>query len=282
MVKVWRRARPGRAGMGRYSIIRAAVAALAVLAFTGCESNAQRSAKLEKAALAERLAHPQAMSKGVTVTRENPKVKVLQTAVIHDENGVAAVVVARNESARALRAAPIAIAVSDAKGAVLYQNNSPGLDSTLVSVPVLEPRAQTVWIDDQIQAAGVPAKLSARIGEGPPATGPSATGPSATGPPKTGPSATGPEPVVSVSGVHTFEDPSNGVGVEGTVSNGSKVAQQKLVIYVVGRRGGRIVAAGRAVLSELGAGQSTAFQVFCIGSPQGAKLEASAAASAAG
>jgi hypothetical protein len=41
-------------------------------------------------------------------------------------------------------------------------------------------------------------------------------------------------------------------------------------------RGGRIVAAGRAVLPEVGAGQRAPFQVFFIGSPQGAQLQASA------
>ncbi|HEY7953523.1 MAG TPA: hypothetical protein VID70_11115 [Solirubrobacteraceae bacterium] len=252
------------------SVRRAAqLAALvvAVLALTGCESNAQRSAKLEKAALAERLAHPQTISKGVIVTRNNPQVKITQTAVVHDENGVAAVVALRNESAKPLREAPIAITVSDAKGAVLYQNDAPGLDSTLVSAPILRPHTDTVWIDDQIQTAGgVPAKVSARVGEAPAASGASSSAP----------------PVLRVSGVHTFEDPSNGVGVEGTVSNRSQVPQQKLVVYVVGRRGVRIVAAGRAVLAQVGAGQSTAFQVFCIGNPRGAALEASALASTFG
>jgi hypothetical protein len=237
--------------------------AIMALALGGCETNAERSAQLEKAALAQRLAHPQSISKGVVVTRENPQVRVAESAVVHDENGVAAVVAVRNESSRPLRGAPIAITVSDAKGAVVYQNNAAGLDSTLVSAPVLKPHAETVWIDDQIQAAGgVPAKVSARVGEASAAAG-----------------ASGAIPVVSVGGVHTFEDPSNGVGVEGTVSNRSQVPQQKLVGYVVGRRGGRIVAAGRAVLAQVGAGQSTAFQVFCIGSPAGAQLEASAPAS---
>jgi hypothetical protein len=228
----------------------------AVLALAGCESNAERSAKLEKAALAERRAHPQATQKGVVVTRENPKVKVLKTDMIHDENGAAAAVILRNESSKPLRDAPIAITVNDAKGSVLYQNNSPGLDTTLVSVPLLKPGAETVWIDDQIQAAGVPVRVSARVGEAP--------------------SAIGALPRVNITGVHTFADPTNGVGVEGTVNNSSKVAQQKLVVSVVARRGQRIVAAGRAVLPEVPAGRRTAFQVFCIGSPQGAKLEASA------
>lgn len=244
------------------SIRLAAAFAAAALALTGCETNVQRSAKLEKAALKERLAHPQATLKGVLVTRENPQVKVVRTDVVHDENGVAAVVVLRNESAKTLRNAPIAITVNDAKGAVLYQNNSPGLDTTLVAVPLLKPHAATIWIDDQIQAAGVPAKVSARVGEAQ--------------------TASSTLPTVSLSGVHTFEDPSNGVGAEGTVTNSSKVAQQKLVVYVVGRRGGRIVAAGRAVLPEVPAGQRAPFQVFFIGKPQGARLEANAPPTTAG
>lgn len=236
--------------------VRLAALAGAVLALAGCESNAQRSAKLEKAALAQRRAHPQATQKGVIVTHENPRVKVLNTTVIHDANGVAAAVILRNESSKPLHDAPIAITVNDAKGAVLYQNNSPGLDTALISVPLLKPGAETVWIDDQIQATGVPAQLHARVGEAP--------------------IAPGALPKVSVSAIHTFEDPTNGVGVEGTVNNSSKVSQQKLVVYVLGRRGGRIVAAGRAVLPEVPAGQKAPFQVFCIGSPQLAKLEASA------
>ena len=111
--------------------------AVATLVLSGCETNAQRSAKLEKAAHEEQLAHPQTTQKGVVVTRENPRVKVLSTDVVHDENGIAAVVMLRNESSKTLHDAPIAIAVNDAKGAVLYQNNSPGLDTTLVSVPLL-------------------------------------------------------------------------------------------------------------------------------------------------
>ncbi len=199
----------------------------------------KRSAKLEKAALAERLAHPQSISKGVVVTRENAQVRVIESAVIHDENGVAAVVVLRNESAKPLHGAPIAITVSDAKGAVLYQNNAPGLDSTpLVSAPILRPHTDTVWIDDQIQATGVPTKVSARVGEAPAATG-----------------ASGAVPVLSVSGVHTFEDPSNGAGVEGTVSNRSQVPQQEVLGGIRGgppRRADRGRGAGGAGASRSG------------------------------
>ncbi|HEY7831070.1 MAG TPA: hypothetical protein VIC06_10955 [Solirubrobacteraceae bacterium] len=238
------------------SIRLVAAFAVATLALSGCETNAQRSAKLEKAAREQRLAHPEAAQKGVAVTRENPQVKVVATYVVHDENGVAAVVALRNESSKTLHEAPIAITVNDGRGAVLYRNNAPGLDTTLVSVPLLRPHAATIWIDDQIQAAGVPAKASALVGEAA--------------------AANGALPQLSISGVHTFADPSNGLGAEGTVSNRSQIPQQKLVVYVVGRRGGHIVAAGRAVLPEVGAKQHVPFQVFFIGSPKGTQLEASA------
>jgi hypothetical protein len=184
---------------------------------------------------------------------------------VHDENGVAVVVRLRDTDAHALHDAPIAIAVSSAKHVVLYQNNSPGLDSTLVSVPLLRPHADTVWIDDQIQSTGVPAKVGVRVGEAPVTAIPAAT-----------------VPLLGVSGVHIFADPSNGVGVEGTVTNSSKVPRQKLVVYVIGRCGGRIVAAGRAVLAEVPAGRGTTFQVFCIGSVRGARLEVSAPPTAFG
>jgi hypothetical protein len=47
-------------------------------------------------------------------------------------------------------------------------------------------------------------------------------------------------------------------------------------VYGLARRGGRIVAAGRAVLPEVAANASAPFQAFLVGAPQGATLEASA------
>ncbi len=256
---------PGLAGLihwrpcvGRVVAAELALLALAGVALSGCESNIERSAKLEKSAEAERLAHPQAILKGVVVTRENPQVRVVGAYIVHGESGVAAVVALRDESAASLRDAPITLTVSDAKGAVLYQNNAPGLEPSLVSVPLLQPHATTVWVDDQIQATGggTPAKASARVGEAP--------------------AASGSLPQMSVSGLHSGEEDGSGASVEGTVTNTSGVAQQQLVVYVVARRDTQIVAAGRAVLPEVAAGKQTSFQVFFTGNPQGAKLEASA------
>jgi hypothetical protein len=123
-------------------------------------------------------------------------------------------------------------------------------------VALLKPGVRTVWVDDQVQTTGTASAASARVGDAP--------------------AVSGEVPLLSVQGVHSFEDPSNGMGEEGTVSNRSRVSQQQLVVYVVARRAGRVVAAGRAVLPEAKAGASTPFQVFLIGSTAGAKLEVSA------
>jgi hypothetical protein len=235
-----------------------AVALLALLALSGCETNAEKSAKLEKIAHS----HVLARQSGLTVGRQNPAVMVVGAVVVHDANGTAAVVTLRNISSKPLRDAPIAITVTGAGGAVAYQNNAPGLDSTLVSVPLLEPGAETIWIDDQVELSGTPTGVSARVGQAP--------------------VALGQLPQLSVQGVHTVEEPGSGLTAEGTVVNHSTVSQQKLVVYAVGRRAGRVVAAGRAVLPEVPAGQSAPFQVFFIGNPQGAKLEVSAPPSTLG
>jgi hypothetical protein len=229
-----------------------AVALLALLALSGCETNAEKSAKLEKLAHNHVLNH----QSGLTVGKQNPAVMVMGAVAVHDENGTAVVVTLRNISSKPLRNASIAIKVTGAGGAAVYQNNAPGLDPTLTSVPLLEPGAQTVWVDDQVEASGTPTGVSARVGQAP--------------------AALGPIPQVSVQGVHTVEEPGSGLTAEGMVVNHSTVSQQKLVVYSVGRRGGRVVAAGRAVLPEVPAGQSAPFQVFFIGSPKGATLQVSA------
>jgi hypothetical protein len=50
------------------------------------------------------------------------------------------------------------------------------------------------------------------------------------------------------------------------------------VVYAVARKGGRIVAAGRAVLPEVAPGASIPFQAYFVGNPSGARIQASAPA----
>jgi len=237
----------GRAFRVAPSLLTAGFLALACY---GCQTTAQHSAELEKQAKHTKLA-----LRGVSVRRENPSVKVLQSTVVHSGEGAAVVVTLRNTSSDALENAPIEITVRDAKGGVLFENNQPGEDPSLTKVSLLAPGAQTLWVDDQVQASGVPAGASALVGE--------ATRASAS------------VPQMSVSATNMSGEGGE-AGAAGTVANRSKVVQQHLVVYAVARKGGRIVAAGRAVLPEVSPGASAPFQVYFVGDPSGAQIEASA------
>ncbi|MGH2855299.1 MAG: hypothetical protein ACRDLF_14030 [Solirubrobacteraceae bacterium] len=237
---------------------RLGVLLLAALALGGCESSQEKSARLERLAKLERARNPVQVSRGLSIARASREVRVVATQVLHSSEGTAAVVTLRNTSTHALRAVPIAIAVKDAGGNVLFQNNAPGLEAGLTSAALLRPGEQFTWIDDQVQvsgAGGAPMTVNALVGEAP--------------------RAQGNVPEVSVTGVHPTDEAGSS-GAAGTVDNGSAVAQHSLVVYGLARRGGRIVAAGRAVLTEVAAHGSSPFQILFIGSAAGAHVEASA------
>jgi hypothetical protein len=229
--------------------------ALCALALGGCESSQEKSAQLERQAKLARARDPAAASHGLSITQISSEVRVVATQVLHSSEGTAAVVTLRNVSSHALRDVPIAITVKDAAGSVLYQNNAPGLEAALTAVPLLAPGQRLTWIDDQVQAAGAPTTVNAVVGEAP--------------------QAPVPAPRIALTGVHSSEEGGSS-GMVGTVVNDSAVAQHGLVVYGLARRGERIVAAGRAVLSEVAAHGSSSFQVLFIGSAAGAHVEASA------
>jgi hypothetical protein len=236
--------------------VRLAVALLlCALALGGCESSQETSARLERQAKLAKAEHPEQTAKGLTIAHASSAVRVLETQTVHTSEGTAVVVTLHNTSTHTLRDVPIAIAVKGAKGSTLYQNNAPGLEAALTSVSVLAPGQQFSWIDDQVQSSETPASVSAEVGEAP--------------------QASEAIPRITLTGVHADEE-SGSPGIAGTAHNESAVAQQSLVVYGLARHGAHLVAAGRAVLSELPAHHARPFQVLLIGSAAGAKVEASA------
>jgi hypothetical protein len=234
--------------------VRRMALVLVALALTGCETTAEKSARLERQAkLASNGSRAQ---KGLSIRRESAVVSVVRTAVVHGSEGAVAFVTLRNSSAHALSGVPIAITVKDAAGRTLFRNDAPGLQPSLVSVGSLPLHGELTWVDDQVPPGGAPASVSARVGEAP--------------------AVAGSLPRIAVQGVHQIEDPSNGLGAAGTVLNGSRIAQRSLVVFVTATRAGRIVAGARAVLPDVAAGASMPFQVFFVGDPSGARLQASA------
>jgi hypothetical protein len=240
--------------------VKLAALVLAALALTGCESNQQRSAKLEKAAKQrehETELHTQAARKALAITRVSTRVKVIAATVVHDSEGAAAVLTLRNSSDNTLRDVPIQITVKNAAGASTYTNATPGLSPSLVSVSLLPAHGVLTWIDDQVQSSGVPASVSAKVGEAA--------------------SVNGATPQLTVQGAHLSEG-----SAAGSIANHSGIGQQELVVYGVVRRAGAIVAAGRAVLTQVPAGASTPFQIFFVGDPHTGTLEVTAPATTLG
>jgi hypothetical protein len=244
--------------------VRAAKLALAALALAfclaACETSAEKSAKLEK--IAKQQAKRRATSqRGLSVTKLSTRLQVLATAIVSSSEGAVAVVMVRNSSATALRNAPIAITVRNHTDAVVYANNTPGLASALISIPLIPAHGELSWVDDQIPAGTGPGNVSARIGEGEPASRTT--------------------PRLSVAAVHLSDLGASEPEAEGRVLNESGIAQREILVYAVARRGGKIVAAGSALVPQLPTGPGTRFQLYFIGSLRGAQVQFSAVAAAA-
>jgi hypothetical protein len=230
----------------------AAALALGALALSGCETTAEKSAKLERQA--KRVTLEQ--EKGLAIVHESTSVEVVEATVLRSPERAAAVVTLKNSSARAQREVPIAITIKDAHGQTVFQNNEPGLEPALVSIPSIPAHETVVWVDDQLPAGGRPARVEARVGRAP--------------------TLPGELPKLAIAGAKLSEDPASGTIAEGTVANRSKVAQSGLVLFALARRAGRIVAAGRAVVPELAPGASAPFQATLVGDARGASLQVSA------
>jgi hypothetical protein len=222
------------------------VAALALLALSGCESTQEKSARLARAA------RDRPAERGVTVTKANPDVRVLSTDVVHDRYGTAAVVELRSLARAPQAGLPISIVVTGAGGRRLFGNDAAGLAGTLTHVPLLRPREHAFWVNDQVRA-DAPKALDAKVGTS-----------TARVPAKL--------PVLAFKGPLKLEQDPDGAYTHGRLANDSGVDQRQLVIYAVARRGGKVVAAGRAGIERLPAHKGRDFKVFWIGNPAGAKV----------
>jgi hypothetical protein len=234
-----------------------AVLGAASVALTGClgvETTPEKSAK--KAAKAS---HVIADQKGVTVGKANASIKVEDSVVVQDPNGVAAVVRVKN-TGTTQASLPVGITVTDAKGKKLYANDIPGLDASLTSLPVIAAGQEVDWVNNQILVAGKAAKVAAVVGAA------KGKAPSAL-------------PKIVLEGIAHGKD-ADGFYAKGTIKNESTTAQKRIVISCVARAGGKVIAAGRAVIDRLEPAANlkkpTNFTVFFIGDPKQAKLDCAA------
>jgi hypothetical protein len=231
--------------LSRWRLIVLALAVLAGVTLTACQTTQDKAAALREEV---RLSAP----KPLTIPTPNKDVKVLDTTLLHDQNGAAIVVDVKNESNQTLVDVPILVDIKDAKGRSEFVNDAPGSEATLNHIPVLGPGETFTWVNDQIQASQ-PKSAKVTIGE-----------PEMQAPPKL--------PELAVSPPKLGSDIS-GAKVSGSVTNKSQVDQTQLTLFAVARQGGRVVAAGRGAVKKLKVGAKPApYVIFFIGNPAGGEV----------
>jgi hypothetical protein len=221
------------------------------LVISGCESTQDKSAKI-----AAELG-PVKQEKGLKITRRSKDVEVVSSTLLSDQNGSAVVVRLRNRSDEDLVGVPIAIDVLDAKGRSVYRNDIPGIEPALAAVPFIEAGGEAEWVHDQILATGRPAKVEVKVGEG-------------------GEPFSGEQPKISVSEPKLEGDPYSGVLAGGNVENESGEDLERLLLYAVATKGGKVVAAGRGAIEPLkDKPKPFPYNIYFIGDPTGADVSVS-------
>ncbi len=236
--------------MRLYATAPLAIACAGVaLVATGCESTQDKSARI-----AAELG-PVAKEKGLAISKRSKDVEVVSTTLLTDANGSAVVIELHNDSSRDLAEVPILVDVLDARGRSVYRNDIPGIEPALATVPFIPAGGEVTWVHDQVLPTGKPAKARVTVGAG-------------------GVPADGERPTVSVSEPKLEGDPYTGVAASGDVVNESGEDVERLLLYAVARKGGRIVAAGRGAIEPLkDKPKPVPYNVFFIGEPRGAEIE---------
>ncbi len=228
-----------------------ALAALAAVLLSACETTQEKSARLEKIAL-KKAANLPLGAKGLKIATPSRQIQVLDAVALRSSEATAVALKLRNRSGTAQSVVPLLIDVTGANGASVYSNSTPGLATSLVSASYVPAHGTVVWVNDQIQATAAAKAVKTEVGEG------KATHSAA--------------PPVKVSESHLEREPGGIALVAGKVVNPSNVPQRELVVTAIADRGGKTVAAGRSVIPELAAGGTGSFQIFLVGSDSGAKL----------
>lgn len=238
--------------MNARPLLATALGLLALAGLSACQSTQSRSAELEGES-----ANVLLEEEGLEVGKQDPDIAIVSTTVLSEKEGSAVVVELHNNSGENLVDAPISVEVLDAKGKVVYTNNTPGLEQALIAVPFIPAGGDAIWVNDQVLATGTPKTARVKVGEG-------------------GIPFSGAQPTIEVSEPKVEGDPVSGLVAEGTVVNRTGEDQNRLVFYAVARKGGKIVAAGRGAIEHLKPDTKKLFyNVYFIGDPTGADVELS-------
>jgi hypothetical protein len=227
----------------RYATAAALLPLVGVLA--GCvETTQQQNARAR--VQAERVLASQSP---VLVTRQDPGVTVRSVAMLRDR-GTAIAVVLHNDGAHPVTDLPISVGVTS-RGRTVYLNRAAGLPYQRTHVASLAPGALTAWVFTSPSSAPAGGRPFARVGNN---------------------TFTPQEHVGTLPSVTTrvlASEPSRHGGdlLKATITNHSAVPQYGLAAYAYALAGGRLLAAGDALLTRLDGGSSATVAIRLTGNP---------------
>ena len=233
------------------------MAGCGVMAVTlsACESTQQESEKIGREG-----GQSSAASASLKLGAINRGVRVSDVTLLSASGRKAVAARITSTSARTQSEIPLLVTVTGSGGKLLYTNATGEQEDSLQHVALLRPGQSIWWVDDQVLASQTATGVRIKAGTG------RAAPPAAL-------------PALATTGVHSGSE--GGIAqVSGNVVNRSSTPVAKVPVFVVSLRGGRVLAAGRAVISGLAGhpGASAPFQAFLVGSP-GSSIQVSAIAS---
>jgi len=234
-----------------------AACGLAAISFAACQSTEQESAELARVGGAQP-AGPAALALGAS----NRSVRASQVTLVSEPGRLAVAARLTNASARAQANVPLLVTVTGRGGKTLYTNGTGGIEASLQRIALLRGGQSAWWVDDQVLSSQPASAARLRAG----------TGSSGAGAGGIAVSTSAPQ-ITRQGGVATLA---------ASLVNRSSTAHSKVPVYAVAVRGGRVVAAGRAVVPILPGhpGASVTFQIVLVGNPAGASLQLDAIAGA--
>jgi hypothetical protein len=251
-----------RPGVLKRALVVVGCGVLAVTA-SACESTESESAKIGRKAGAA-----QAVS-SLKLGAVNRHVLVSDVTPLSGAGRKAIAVKLTNKSSQALREVPLLVQVTGAKGKVVY-SNATGAEPLLQRVTLLPAHATIWWVDDEVLTSQTASAAKVTVGTARRSRGGSRA------------------PAFSVKSTDVAAQAGSST-VSAVLVNHSAKAQSGVPVFAVALRGGRVVAAGRAVVASVPAAASaeTSFTVPLVGDATGATVQLtalppSAAAAAAG
>jgi hypothetical protein len=215
-----------------------------------CESTQQESEKIGREG--KQLAAQGSLKLGPV----NRGVRVSDVTLLSSAGRTAVAAKLTGTSTRPQLEVPVLVEVKGAHGTVAYSNETGGLEASLQRMALLRPNQGEWWVDDQVLTSQSAIGVKLRVGTG------------------SAPRAGSALPTLSTTTPHVTEQGGLSV-VSASVVNHSANAQEKVPVFAVAVRGGRVMAAGRAVVSVLPGhpGASVPFQLFLVGNAAGASIE---------